>query len=93
MKWTKDCHQALRVTHILFYGGFVLMLLGACAAAEAASDALLAGFAITGIIGVVAGLVWGCLYVRCPGCGASLMLGGRVPNHLPKHCPECGRTV
>lgn len=93
MKERMDCHLALKVTHILFYGGFVLMLLGLCVGAGVNSDVLLAVFGITGAVGIVGGLIFGYLYVRCPACGTSLMLGGRVPTHLPKHCPECGAAI
>lgn len=88
-----DCHLALKVANILFYGGFVLLILGICVGSVGNSDVLSAVFGIPGIVGVAAGLVWDWLYVRCPRCGASLTRGRSVPTWLPKHCPECGEKV
>ncbi len=31
--------------------------------------------------------------LRCPYCGASLMIGGRMPSSLPHFCPDCGKTL
>lgn len=89
-----DCHQALRITHILFYGSFALLVL----------DMLLLGASVMpfpfaeilgalGFIGICGGLVFGFVYVKCPYCGATLFLGGRIPDHIPSYCPDCGKPL
>ena len=49
---------------------------------------LVAGAALTAV-----GLGLAFSRLRCPHCGESLMLGGRLPTRLPKHCPGCGKEL
>jgi len=89
-----DCYRALRITHLLFYGGFALALLPLLIVrAWNAFTPPLVVLAVLGGIALVLGLLCCGMYVRCPFCGASLMLGGRIPRELPRHCPSCGREL
>lgn len=88
-----DHHQALRVTHILFFGGLGLMLLSVLIGASVDSTAVMVIAGILGMLGVAAGLCCGFTCVRCPDCRGSLMAGGRVPGSLPRFCPHCGKPL
>lgn len=88
-----DCRKGLKATKILFYSGLGLLPLGIAAGAMAESEAVMGVLGVLGVIGIVAGLVICITYVRCPFCGESLMLGGRIPGELPRHCPGCGKAL
>ncbi|WP_298022687.1 hypothetical protein [uncultured Dysosmobacter sp.] len=71
MKKKPDCHQALRVTNLLFWSGFVLLILSIAVSGTADSVVLPGVLAILGVTSMTAGLVCGFLYVKCPSCGES----------------------
>ena len=89
-----DCHQALRISHILFFCGLaVLLAAGLLACVRTVPPALPAALAAGGVILLAAFLVLAAWKVRCPHCGAALMLRGRLPLSLPPHCPGCGKEL
>lgn len=85
--------QALKVTHILFFGGLGLMLLGLMIGGVANHAALIAVPGVLGVCSAIVGIIFGHLHVRCPDCGGSLMTGGKVPGSLSKFCPHCGKQL
>lgn len=90
--------NALRLTNILFYGGLGLALIVyfTCQSTlwqEWEFPSLLVALAVLGLLCVLAGLVVAFMELRCPHCGASLMASGRIPGHLPRFCPNCGKPV
>ena len=93
MKKEMDCHQALRITHILFYSGLGLMLLSIAVGAMTNSTVVMVVLGLLGGVGAVAGLICGFANVKCPECGHSLMPGGRIPGGLPNVCPHCGTPL
>ena len=84
-----SAHQALSITKLLFYGGFGLIMLSLATS----SSWIMYVLGIPGCIGLFGGLIFGYCKVRCPYCGKSLMLGGRMPSHLPDYCPGCGNAL
>ena len=56
MKKEMDCHQALRITHILFYSGLGLMLLSIAVGAMTNSTVVMVVLGLLGGVGAVAGL-------------------------------------
>ena len=84
------CHRALKITHILSYGGFVLMPLSLVFGAMVDTDVVMVILGGLGFISVMFGLIFGNIYVKCPKCEHSLMQSGRVPGKLPNYCPHCG---
>lgn len=86
-------HQVMRLSNVLSIAGLVLLLLGGAAESGATSMAWIATLCILAIILVIAGLVLAYGYLRCPHCGASLCLDGRVPIRLPLYCPQCGKPL
>ena len=87
------CQKALKITHILFYSGLILMGLALAIGAAANSKGVLVVISVIGLIAAIVGLFFGFSYVRCPECGGSLMAGGRIPGSLPKYCPHCGKPL
>lgn len=95
MKWKDmDCKQILRVVNVVFYGGFLVLMLALLLLyfSEEVS-ALQAVLAILGVVSCLGGILLAYVRLRCPYCGASLMLGGRLPTHIPNFCPECGKPL
>ena len=45
----------------------------------------------TGTIGIVIGVIFGDLAVRCLDCGKPLTVG-RLPD-IPRFCPNCGKRL
>lgn len=90
-----SCHKALKIVHGLFYGGLGLLLVAwAVLSLSQETVPVPAGvLCVLGIVGIVSGIVLAYARLRCPYCGASLMLGGRIPSRLPNYCPDCGRTL
>lgn len=88
-----DCYQGLKLTHILFFGGLGLMVLGFMIGSVGEHPAVMTALAAAGFAGVVAGLICGWTFVKCPDCGGSLLPGGRVTDKLPKFCPHCGKQL
>lgn len=88
------CREILRRAHILSGGGLgllvldLLLLAGYVPPAALTALLLVAGAALTAV-----GLGLAFSRLRCPHCGESLMLGGRLPTRLPKHCPGCGKEL
>lgn len=88
------CHQALKISHILFSGGFLLLLAGGLALCVNTAPRVLAALLLAGgVVLMAAGLVLAVRKVRCPHCGTSLMLCGRLPLSLPTYCPGCGKKL
>ena len=90
--------KALWLTNLLFYGGLGLAVVISfvCQSAlwqEREFPSLLVALAVLGLLSVLAGLVVAFVELRCPDCGASLMAGGRIPSHLPRFCPNCGKPI
>ena len=88
-----DCYQGLKLTHILFFGGLGLMVLGLLIGSAGEHLVVMTTLAAIGFAGVVAGLVCGWTFVKCPDCGGSLLPCGRVTDKLPKFCPHCGNEL
>ena len=65
------------------------LLLNIQTAPQVLTALLVAGWFVLWAAGAVLA-VW---KVRCPHCGASLMLRGRLPLSLPPHCPGCGKKL
>ena len=88
-------HQVLRLSDVLCLAGVALLLLGGAVAkgGKELSMAWIIALCILAIILLIAGLVLGHGYLRCPHCGASLCLNGRVPTRLPRYCPQCGKPL
>ena len=88
------CHQALKYSHILFCGGWLLLMAGGLLlCVNAVPRALAALLLAAGVALLIAGLVLAVLKVRCPHCGASLMPGGRLPLSMPPYCSGCGKKL
>lgn len=97
MKKLKEltCHQALRISNLLFCGGLLLLAAaGLLLNVHAAPRALTAFLMAVWFLLWAAGAVLSAWKVRCPHCGADLRLGGgRMRLHLPPHCPSCGARL
>ena len=89
------CHQILKVVNILFYSGLGLLVLAwmVGGTVSSAPTALVAVLAVSGAALMIAGLVLAFGWLRCPCCGESLCLGGRIPTSLPNFCPRCGKPL
>lgn len=95
-KWENmDCHQVLKVINLIFYSSMGLLLM-AWIVLQCSQDAV-PGFSIflcvLGVIGVLGGILLAHIRLRCPHCGALLILGGRIPTQLPNFCPTCGEPL
>ena len=88
-----DCHQVLKLVHILFYGGLVLLLAAWVAVSVGGEVAPAVPCASLGLLGILGGMIFAFARLRCPRCGKSLCLGGRIPMHLPGFCPNCGERL
>ena len=89
-----DCRQALKMSHILCFSGFLLVMAGGLVLCVSTGPrALSAVQRAGGAVLLIAGRILAAWKVRCPHCGASLMLGGRLPLSLPPHCPGCGEKL
>lgn len=91
-----NCHKALKIIHGLSYGGLGLLLLAWAASSLSRGNTVPVPaivLCILGIVGLVSGIVLAYTRLRCPHCGASLMLGGRIPSSLPNFCPDCGKPL
>ena len=86
-------HQVMRLSNVLLLAGVALLLLSGAVAEGEPSVALIVALCILAIILVIAGMVLAYGYLRCPHCGASLCLNGRVPTRLPLYCPKCGKPL
>ena len=86
-------HQVMRLSNVLLLAGVALLLLSGAVAEGEPSVALIVALCILAIILVIAGMVLAYGYLRCPHCGASLCLNGRVPTRLPLYCPQCGKPL
>ena len=92
-KGSIDHHRALKTTHILFYGGLALGLLGTAFGAMTDSVPIMLIISVIGFAGIIGGLFFAHAHVRCPHCYGSLLWGGRIPSHLPTYCPHCGKPL
>lgn len=95
MKGNWDCRRTLKLVNVLFYGGLGLLLLtwmiGKIDGAMSVFARMIPG--ILGTILVITGIVLAFVRLRCPHCGESLCLGGRLPTSLPNYCPRCGKPI
>ena len=90
------CHQILKLSNLLFFSGMGLLLLAWIMVSVEdilPTTALLAIPIIGGVVLIVAGLALAFGKLRCPYCGESLCLGGRLPTRLPQYCPGCGKKL
>lgn len=88
------CHQILKLSNALFYGGMGLLVVALLVSSgDDAPPVLVALPVAAGAALIVAGLVLAFWKLRCPYCGESLCLGGRLPTSLPRHCPGCGKEL
>lgn len=93
-KWRRmGCREILTAVNASFYGGFVLMLLCLLLASGGETPGWLIAMGLLGFLGCAFGILLACTRLRCPHCGASLMLGGRIPTRLPNFCPKCGKPL
>lgn len=94
-KWENmDCRETLEVVNWIFYGSLVLLavsLIILYASGVFSTVMIVVGF--LSVAGMISGIILAYLHLRCPHCGASLMLGGRIPTHIPNFCPECGEPL
>ena len=86
-KWrSMDCRQMLNVVNGTFYGGLGLLLV-AWIVSQCSQSTVPGGFAVLlcvlGMAGVFGGILLAYLRLRCPHCGASLMLGEGSPPVFP----------
>lgn len=86
-------HQVMRLSNVLLLAGVALLLLSGAVAEGKTALALIVVLCILAIILVIAGLVLAYGYLRCPYCGESLCLNGRIPTRLPRYCPQCGKPL
>ena len=95
MKWEDmDCKQILQVVNVVFYGGFLVLMLALLLLYFSEEiSVLLTVLAVLGGASCFGGVLLAYTRLRCPFCGASLMLGGRIPTHIPNFCPECGKPL
>ena len=97
MKTDWDCGKVLRTGRRLFYGGLGVLLLEYLLLQTLSLDKIsltaAIAVAVAGVVCIAAGLLLVALRLVCPRCGASLMLGGRMPSHLPEYCPHCGEKI
>ena len=88
------CQKTLRIVKAFFFCGLGLLLLAwAVLSLSQEVSALVVVLLVLGIVSAVSGLILCCARLRCPCCGASLMLGGRIPSRLPNFCPGCGKPL
>lgn len=85
--------QALKITHILCYGGLAAALLSAAVGACLDSVVVMILLGTVGLSCMIAGIILGNLCVRCPKCFGSLTSGGRIPTRLYEYCPHCGKRI
>ena len=90
-----DCHQLRKIISAVFYGG--IALLAVCWLLLSGNGSTVPVFLIVlcaiGAVGVFGGIMLAYACLRCPYCGASLMLGGRIPSRIPNFCPKCGKPL
>ena len=86
-----DCHRTLKKVNLLFYSGFGLLVL--TWVVREITEELFTPPVILGVVFMIAGLILASRRLRCPYCGDSLCLGGRLPIRLPDYCPHCGKPL
>lgn len=85
--------QALKVTHILVYGGLAMAFLSIPVGGALDHVAVMGILGAVGLSCAVVGIIFGNLYLRCPECFGSLTHGGRIPGKLFEYCPHCGKRI
>lgn len=88
-----DCHQTLKAVKGAFYGGMGALAVNLLLLYIVGEQIWMPALTVVGIGAVVAGIVLSYVRLRCPRCGTSLMLGGRIPSRLPDFCPGCGKPL
>ena len=91
-------HRLLKICNGFFFGGLGLMaviyLIGESYQWRGNNVPAFLWFAAgAGLLCMFGSVLAAFLKVRCPYCGASLMLGGRIPSSLPHFCPDCGKDL
>lgn len=88
-----SANYALGLTKLCFHGGFVLTMLSLAIVSATDLAWIMYVLCIPGFVVMIGGLIFGYAKVHCPYCGKSLMLGRRLPSHLPDYCPGCGNVL
>lgn len=84
--------KILGAAYGLCFGGLLLLAVG-CGIQYRWDVTFGIVLAVLGVAAMVSGIVLAYARLRCPHCGASLMLGGRIPSSLPNFCPDCGKPL
>ena len=93
-KLPADLSTLLGVITVLFCGGLGLILLSCLLVSVfPIPEAVGGGLLFLGVCVLVSSLVLAYSRIRCPYCGGSLMLRGRLPSSLPRFCPHCGKPL
>ena len=90
-----DLQTLLGVVNLGMYGGLgagLLSVLISTTSNQAVCFAAILLF-LLGMGGLVVSFVIAFRRIRCPHCGGSLMLEGRIPSRLPRFCPHCGTPL
>lgn len=94
-----DCRWTMTVSRALFISGLMLILIawGVSTNVTASNQAVLSGMMLTlmmiGVLVILAGVIYAWRKLRCPACGETLCLNGRIPMRLPETCPHCGHPL
>lgn len=84
-----DCMKAMDIFKVLFLGGFCCAVVAMILSRIYEPAMYILGW--IAIIVFVGGLIFGYSQIRCPYCGAMLLIG-RIPG-VPRVCPECGEKL
>ena len=92
---SRDPRRLMTAIRMFFYGGLGLLaltwaLLALFPALEETPLPLALPACGLAAVFIASGLS---ILVRCPRCGAWLCGGMRLPGHLPRHCPKCGKPL
>ena len=91
---TKNVHEALRRTKILFYSGTGLLIASVFVIEFLQSLPIVLLMDIVSILMLVFGWIYGKENCVCPHCGHSLYVSGfRIPGSIPNYCPQCGERL
>lgn len=76
-----DYNESYLVMHFGFWVGFLMGIIGLSSKIKL--------IAYLGIILLLASLVQGFIFYKCPKCNKKL----NIKSKKPKYCPECGYTL
>lgn len=90
-----DYHWVFRFVYVLVFLGLGTMIVTWFSGDTASGEltAVQTVFMVVGFLVIFCGLLLGWTKLRCPYCGKSFCIGGRVPLWLPKVCPNCGKKL